>query len=138
VLKALAEGKEPKTGPQSARKGSEPDGPLTSLTEEVRFLAFDRWAEQSSRRAYAVGLISFAATNNRSVLPSRVALDVWVGAGGLARERNRAALRPGLETLRRSHKWGEPFLCSGPAWTKRFARNHSAIYVFPALPSQAD
>ncbi|GAA5864136.1 hypothetical protein JCM5296_001685 [Sporobolomyces johnsonii] len=34
VLDDLAAGKEPKTGPQTARKGSEPDGPLTALTEE--------------------------------------------------------------------------------------------------------
>ncbi|GAA5852794.1 hypothetical protein JCM8547_004688 [Rhodosporidiobolus lusitaniae] len=32
VLEDLAAGKEAQTGPQSARKGSEPDGPLTSLT----------------------------------------------------------------------------------------------------------
>ncbi|GJN91250.1 hypothetical protein Rhopal_004268-T1 [Rhodotorula paludigena] len=32
VLDDLAAGKKAKTGPQSARKGSEPDGPLTALT----------------------------------------------------------------------------------------------------------
>ncbi|ORY89282.1 thioredoxin-like [2Fe-2S] ferredoxin-domain-containing protein [Leucosporidium creatinivorum] len=34
ILKALAAGQTPKTGPQSNRRFSEPDGPLTSLTEE--------------------------------------------------------------------------------------------------------
>lgn len=35
ILKALAAGQTPKTGPQSNRRFSEPDGPLTSLIEEV-------------------------------------------------------------------------------------------------------
>ncbi|GAA5929469.1 complex I 24 kDa subunit family protein [Sporobolomyces koalae] len=44
ILKDLAAGKQPKTGPHSSRKGSEPDGPLTALTEpppapETIFLA---------------------------------------------------------------------------------------------------
>ncbi|SGY23892.1 BQ5605_C019g08992 [Microbotryum silenes-dioicae] len=34
VLRDLSAGKEPKTGPQSKRKGSEPDGPLTAMTGE--------------------------------------------------------------------------------------------------------
>ncbi|GAA6005724.1 hypothetical protein JCM11491_003985, partial [Sporobolomyces phaffii] len=34
ILKDLAAGKEPKTGPHSGRKGSEPDGPLTALIED--------------------------------------------------------------------------------------------------------
>ncbi|BGP00267.1 Thioredoxin-like [2Fe-2S] ferredoxin-domain containing protein [Rhodotorula toruloides] len=33
ILEDLAAGKEPKTGPHSARKGSEPNGPLTALND---------------------------------------------------------------------------------------------------------
>lgn len=36
VLDDLAAGKKAKTGPQSKRKGSEPDGPLTALNNIVR------------------------------------------------------------------------------------------------------
>lgn len=38
ILDDLAAGKQPKTGPHSARKGSEPNGPLTALTDIVRSL----------------------------------------------------------------------------------------------------
>lgn len=36
MLDDLAAGKKAKTGPQSKRKGSEPDGPLTALNNLVR------------------------------------------------------------------------------------------------------
>lgn len=36
VLDDLAAGKQPKTGPLSERRGSEPNGPLTALTDIVR------------------------------------------------------------------------------------------------------
>lgn len=35
ILQGLKDGKEVKPGPQSERKFSEPNGPLTALTEEV-------------------------------------------------------------------------------------------------------
>lgn len=88
VLDDLAAGKKAKTGPQSKRKGSEPDGPLTSLNNLVSrappSLPHLRRAcpleeqrnDTDSTRGHALSNPSRAAEGPEGAVPCRVEVDV--------------------------------------------------------------